>query len=197
MVRKIAVLSLLVSFLLPAVCSANRARRHRHRRRRVAQVIQEANSPQDMLRVYVSYARERDGQFVVRVVALWGDLDRQIDQCSPEYYANWDGSLTVDGGTVALARKLAFEDRREAEPAEGSGVDKLGEQTDTQIVWQSGVVGAVDGLMFKVVFDSLDSVATLEVGGFTVTISPTVFIPPPEVTEQQDEQPAGGMQILP
>lgn len=195
MVRKIAVLSLLVLFALPAVCSADRVRRRPHRRPRAAQVIEEANSPQDMLRVYVSYARQRDGQFVVRVVALWGDLDKQIDRCSPEHYANWDGSLTVDGGTVAFVRKLAFEDRRNAEPAEGSGVDKLGDQTDTQIVWQSGVVGAVDGLMFKVAFDSLDSVATLEVGGFTVTISPTVFTPPPEATEQPDG--ADGMQILP
>ncbi len=182
MIRKIAILSLLVPLVIASVSAAegDRARRHRrHRRRRVAEMVEKVNSPEDLLRVYVGYARQLDdGTFAVTVMAVWGDLDRQIDTISSEFYANWDGSLTVTDGTVALARKVRFDARKGREPAEGSGVDKLGEATDTQIVWQAGVVGAVDGLMFKINFASLDSSATFEAGGQTVTITPQVFTPP-------------------
>ena len=128
---------------------------------------------------------------------MWGDLDRLIDRCSREYYSNWDGSFTVDGGTVQLARKLRFEDRRDRDPAEGSGVDKIVEESEAQVAWLAGVVGATDGLVFKLVFDSLDSSATLEIGGFTVTITPTVFTPPPaEPAPEQADPPQESTQKL-
>ena len=181
MVRKIAILCLLVPFALASLSAANGDKPRRQQRpRRLAEVIEKVNSEQDLLRVYVGYARRQDdGTYVVKVAAVWGDLNKVIDKCSPEHYANWDGAFSVDGGTVDLARKVRFEDRRGNEPAEGSGADKMVEQAETQVIWLSGVVGAVDGLVFKATFDSLDSSATLEVGGVTVTITPTVFTPQP------------------
>jgi len=194
MIRKIAILCLLVPFALASLSAADGNKpdkpKRQRRRRRVAEVIEKVNSEQDLLRVYVSYAREQDdGTYVVKVAAVWGDLDKVVDKCSPQHYANWDGTFSVDGGTAALARKLRFEDRRDKEPGEGSGADKIVEQTETQVVWLSGVVGAVDGLVFKATFDSLDSSATLDVGGFTVTITPMVFTPPP-AEPADDDAPA-------
>ena len=191
MIRKMAILCLLVPFALASLSAADSDKPGRQRRRRrVAEVVEKVNSQQDLLRVYVGYAREQDdGTYLVKVAAVWGDLNKVIDKCSPRHYANWDGAFSVDGGTAALARKLRFEDRRGKEPAEGSGADKIVEQTETQVVWLSGVVGAIDGLVFEATFDSLDSSATLEVGGFTVTITPTVFTPPP-AEPAEDAAPA-------
>ncbi|MCK4602999.1 MAG: hypothetical protein KAU28_11065, partial [Phycisphaerae bacterium] len=171
MIRKIAILCLLVPFALASLSAADGDKANRQRRRRrVAEVVEKVNSEQDLLRVYVGYARRQDdGTYVVKVAAVWGDLDKVIDKCSPEHYANWDGTFSVDGGMVDLVRKVRFEDRRGNEPAEGSGADKIVEETETQVVWLSGVVGAVDGLVFKATFDSLNSSATLEAGGVTVT----------------------------
>ena len=199
MVRKIAILCLLVTFAVSgvAVAEGDAAGKPKGRRlrRRAAEIIEKVNSEQDLLRVYVSYARRQDdGTYVVKVLALWGDLDKVIDKCSPEHYANWDGSLSADGGTVALARKVRFEDRHGKEPGEGSGADKITEETDTQVAWVSGVVGAVDGLVFKVTFESLDSSATLTADGQTVTITPTVFTPPAEPAAEPEpaDPPADG-----
>ena len=199
MIRKIAILCLLVPFALASLSAADGDKpdkpRRQRRPRRLAEVIEKVNSEQDLLRVYVSYARRQDdGTYVVKGAVVWGDLDKVIDKCSPEHYANWDGAFSVDGGTVDVARKVRFEDRRGNEPAEGSGADKIVEQTETQVVWLSGVVGAVDGLVFKVTFDSLDSSATLEAGGFTVTITPTVFTAPP--AEPADQPQDEGTQTL-
>jgi len=189
MIRKIVAVSLLV---LLAITGVSNACGHRHRtfqlRKHVAETLEQSKSDQDLLRVYVSYARQDGDKFVVCVAAVWGDLDRKIDGIGPEYYSNWDGFITVDGGTVALVGKLFFDDRSGKEPAEGSGVDKLGEQTDTRIDWQAAVVGATDGLKFKLVFDSLDSSATVQAGGLTVTINPTMA---PATTPAEPEGPAG------
>jgi len=194
MIRKMAILCLLVPFGLASLSAADGDKPdkpRRQRRRRVAEVIEKVNSQQDLLRVYVGYARRQDdGTYVVKVAAVWGDLDKVIDKCSPEHYANWDGTFSVDGGTAALARKVRFEDGRGNEPAEGSGADKIVEQTETQVIWLSGVVGAIDGLVFEATFDSLDSSATLEVGGVTVTITPTVFTSTPaEPADAPADQP--------
>ncbi len=184
MIRKITIFSLVVSLLVAGSALARGGRGFRERRRDVAEMIERVNTEQDLLRVYVTYAEpNEDGTHSLVVIAVWGDLDRELDDISSEYYSNWDGVFTVTGGTVELCRRIRFDARDEREPAEGSGVDKLGEQSEVEIEWQAGVIGATDGLGFSVTVDSLDSYATLEIGGHLVEIIPTP--PPAEEVEEQ------------
>ncbi len=183
MIRKIATVSLLVTLAITCLSSADggKGRHRRHHRRRVAETIERANTEQDLRRDYVGYVRQQDdGSYVMKVAAVWGDLDKQIEKCSSEFYSNWDGTFTVTGGTVELKRQLRFDARDGREPAEGSGVDKLLEGSDTQVAWLSGVVGGIDGLLFSLSLEDLNSSATLVIGGQTVTITPTVYTAPAE-----------------
>lgn len=137
-----------------------------------AQTVEKANSNKDLLRVHIGYARPVNGKLVCLVVAHWGDLDRLIEHCGKEWYSKWDGAISVSGGTVELVRKLAFDDRPGLDPKPGTGIDKITGQSPTSITWQSAVVGATDGLVFRITFDNAQSSAILKAGNFTVDVRP-------------------------
>jgi len=139
-------------------------------RRDAAKVVEKANSEQDLLRVYISYAHRVDGKWVCVVAAVWGDLDRKIDGYGPEYYSNWSGAIRVSDGHVKLIRKIAFDDRSGKDPTEGSGADKITGVAEREVVWGAGVVGAVDGLVFKVVLNDRNDQAAIKVGRYVVRI---------------------------
>jgi hypothetical protein len=169
----VAVSGIFVTACLAGTAAKPSAPRNKEASRQaVAQTIEKVNSDRDLLRVHIAYARPVDGKLVCIVVARWGDLDKKIAKGGKEYYSNWDGSCTVNGGTVTVPRELAFEDKTGHEPTAGTGWDKITGKTDTSVTWKSGVVGATDGLVFKVSFDNADSTATLTAGKFTVEVKP-------------------------
>lgn len=139
---------------------------------RAAKIIETSNSPTDLLRVYQGYAHRVDGKWVCGVIVVWGDLDKKIDGFGQDHYANWDGSFRVHGGTLELLRKPAFDDKTHKDPGEGCGADDITSSDSTSVAWESGVVGGVDGLVFKITFDSLESSATLQAGKFTIPLEP-------------------------
>jgi hypothetical protein len=138
----------------------------------VGQTITKANSDKDMLRVHVGYATPVNGKLVCLIVARWGDLDNKIAKGGKDVYSKWDGSCAVTGGSVELAGKLAFDDRSGKDPKAGSGIDKITTVSGSEISWEAAVVGATDGLVFKVTFDSASSSATVKAGNFTIPVQP-------------------------
>ena len=59
-------------------------------------------------------------------------------------------------------------DRPHNQPGPGSGRDELEQSAGKEIVWEAGVVGALDGLMIKITSDSADITGTIVAGKFTV-----------------------------
>jgi len=143
-------------------------------KRHVAQSFEEKNSAEDLLRVHVTYARPNDdGTYSAVVVAHWGDLDNLIRGGGADYYSNWNGSMVLKKGTVEKVHKFFFDDQW-GEPKPGTGADKITKQTDHLVRWKSAVVGATDGLIFRLKFTTLNTVATLHCGDYSFDIKPIV-----------------------
>jgi hypothetical protein len=135
----------------------------------------------------------RDGEgYHAFVIVRWGDLDNELEDLSPDYYANWDGEITISTGELSIMRKLAFDDgthrprqapddaddipdqpadetpdaQRNPDGARAGGADEITSETDQAITWTAGVVGATDGLLFRLDLPEGTTSGTVEAGEF-------------------------------
>lgn len=69
--------------------------------------------------------------------------------------------------------KVADKAAGRGEPRDGSGRDELDQREGKEIVWQAGVVGALDGLMIKITSDTADITGTIVAGKHTVPLKIT------------------------
>jgi hypothetical protein len=188
----------------------------------------------NQLKAIITYAipaREGEG-YQAFVVLHWGDLDDELEGLSPDYYANWDGQITITAGTLSVARKLAFDDgegremptleeakaklaeRRDealakaetiedadrkaemiakindryeealakvearyeqvataegddADAPKANGADEITSEAEQKITWTAGVVGATDGLVFKLDLPEGTTSGTVQAGEFS------------------------------
>ncbi len=160
----------------------------------VDQRIERQNKPSDKLLVEVTKSAAEGTHYVAYVKVAWGDLDNLIKGTGSQYYSDWDGSLTVSGGTAAIDEKIQFDDgSKEKKPAKenakegakattkatakpaagpgpGSGRDQVEIAAGPKVEWKAGVVGVLDGLRLKITSPTPAINATLVAGKFTIPI---------------------------
>ena len=148
----------------------------------VAVTFNRQNSPQDMLRVEVTYARKEGDRFIAYARIIWGDLDNRIKGGGKQFYSNWDGSLQLrlDTAVATVDKKVVFDDKpsrngKKSEPRPGSGRDAMGATAGTTVTWDAAVVGHLDGLLIKITTDKAITPGTIKAGNFS-----TDFIITPE-----------------
>ncbi len=151
------------------------------------------NSVKDLLRGFVTHSQAADGKYVAYVFLRWGDLNRQIPRCSAEHYSNWDGYVAVGEGSATVVGEYAFDDASAAPgsetpqvaperlnrwlsrgPREGSGRDRLKTwQGASTVEWQSGVVGATDGLLVRLDLPGQTATVGITAGKFITSVEVT------------------------
>lgn len=90
---------------------SRRAREILHRiRPYVAETFEYVNTEEDLVRGFVTHSVPDGTHYRAYVFLIWGDLDREIEGISSDYYNNWDGFVDVDEGRARVAREFAFDD---------------------------------------------------------------------------------------
>ena len=135
----------------------------------------EARSEIDLIEVVTTHSLPKGEAHRAFIKVRWGDLDQRSAGGGKQYYANWDGTLTIHHGTAQVVKKVAFDDKSGREPKEGSGVDKLDDAGGDQTVqWRAATVGYTDGLIIQLDLPHPASNGTVVAGGKTIhfTITP-------------------------
>jgi hypothetical protein len=78
----------------------------------IDQTITRQNSAADKLRIDITHSHvNKEGKNVAFVRLVWGDLDNIIKGGGPQYYSDWDGSLSLTGAaTGQVLHQIAFDD---------------------------------------------------------------------------------------
>ena len=76
----------------------------------VAETFDYENTPEDVVRGFITHSIPHGDHHVAYVFLVWGDLDQEIEGISPDYYNNWDGFVDVEEGRATVAREFAFDD---------------------------------------------------------------------------------------
>ena len=66
-------------------------------------------APGDALRVQVTYARWDGRNYVAYMLVQWGYFGQTPGYIPAGGYSNWDGSVTVDDGTIYVVETLSFD----------------------------------------------------------------------------------------
>ena len=127
------------------------------------------------MRVTITQSLKGKRGYVSFIHLQWGDLDKKIGrgEGGKKSYSDWAGKVVARGALVERVTGIAFDDKKGKTAKEGSGADQILSEKQQQVTWASGVVGATDGLVIRLISPKATISGEITAGKFTIPFSIT------------------------
>lgn len=152
-----------------------------------ADVFERQNSKEDILRGCTTYSVADGQQYVAYIQLRWGDLDRQLMGSAGRYYRNWDGFLTVDGGSAEVVVRAP--DYSNVSPSVKSSSTAIPPETTvtqkgaSRVEWRAGSSGNQGGVIVKLTLRGPQASGVFKAGNFTLNYK---ILPAPPKAPKED-----------